>query len=142
MSDLDREILKKVRQWFAYAREDLSLARHGLTIAEGVPYRLIAYHAQQCAEKCFKAYLVYHRIDFPYTHNLSHLLELCGEETGWIESLMVAEELTAYATAARYPGPEDEVSRDEALRAIDAAALVMDTVGKALVDEGCDQITP
>lgn len=29
------------------------------------PYRLIAYHAQQCAEKYLKAYLVYHDIDFP-----------------------------------------------------------------------------
>ena len=138
MSALDAEVLNKVRQWFIYAHEDLSLARYGLTLSTGAPYRLIAYHAQQCAEKCLKAYLVYHRVDFPYTHNISRLLELCGEEAAWTKYVSDAEELTAYATTARYPGPEDEVTRDEALRAIDLAALVMDTIKKALADEGYD----
>ena len=54
MSALDAEILNKVRQWFIYAHEDLILARHGLTLATGTPYRLIAYHAQQCAENVSK----------------------------------------------------------------------------------------
>ena len=76
---LDSEILRKVIQWLKYGDEDLRLARHGLTLTSGVPYRLIAYHAQQCAEKYLKAFLVYHRIDFPYTHNIGRLLELCAE---------------------------------------------------------------
>jgi len=29
-----------------------------MTMKTSVPYRLVAYHAQQCAEKCLKAYLV------------------------------------------------------------------------------------
>ena len=28
------------------------------------------FHAQQAAEKCLKAFLLYHGKDFPYTHNL------------------------------------------------------------------------
>jgi HEPN domain-containing protein len=64
------EILKKARKWLAYAEEDLRLAKHGLTMSSSCPYRLIAYHAQQCAEKYLKAYLVFKRVDFPYTHNI------------------------------------------------------------------------
>jgi HEPN domain-containing protein len=73
MKPPDSEILRKVIQWLEYGDEDLRLARHGLTLTSGVPYRLIAYHAQQCAEKHLKAFLVYHEIDFPYTHNIGRL---------------------------------------------------------------------
>jgi len=136
MSANDEEILKKVDQWLAYADEDLRLARHGMTLSTGVPYRLIAYHAQQCAEKCLKAYLIFHHIDFPFTHNISRLLELCGEKTSWTKSLMDSEELTFYAITTRYPGTEEEVTGDEALRAINLATRVMESVSKALAGEG------
>jgi len=44
MSAPDAEVLHKVRQWLAYADEDLRLARHGLTMTIAPPpYRLIAY---------------------------------------------------------------------------------------------------
>ena len=71
MSNRNADILKKVEQWLSFGAEDLRLARHGLKMESGCPYRLIAYHAQQCVEKNLKAYLVYHGIDFPYTHNIS-----------------------------------------------------------------------
>jgi HEPN domain-containing protein len=90
----DPAILEKVKQWLAYADEDLHLARHGLTMPERPPYRLIAYHAQQCAEKHLKAYLVFHAIDFPFTHNLRRLLELCAAQADWSEQLRDADELT------------------------------------------------
>jgi HEPN domain-containing protein len=61
MSAIEAEIRRKVIQWLNYADEDIQLARHALTLSTGVPYRLVAYHAQQCAEKCLKAYLVLRR---------------------------------------------------------------------------------
>ena len=72
----DPEILRKVRLWLEYADEDLRLAIHGMKILEPCPFRLVAYHAQQCVEKLLKAYLIYQGVDFPYTHNISALLEL------------------------------------------------------------------
>jgi len=97
-------VLRKVYQWLAYADEDLRLAQHSLTITiASPPYRLIAYHAQQCAEKCLKAHLVLQHVDFPYTHNLAHLLDLCAPHVPWTESLRDAEELTPFAITARYP---------------------------------------
>ena len=44
-------VVRKVLQWLDYADEDLRLAQHGLDMSIAPPpYRLIAYHAQQCAE--------------------------------------------------------------------------------------------
>jgi HEPN domain-containing protein len=75
---------------------------------------------------------MFHYIDFPFTHNISRLLELCGEGASWTKSLMDSEELTFYAITARYPGTEEEVTADDALRAINLATLVMESVSKEL----------
>ena len=83
MNDIEQERLRKVRRWLSYADEDLLFAQHGLKLTTSVPYRLIAYHAQQCVEKCLKAYLVHKVIDFSYTHDISRLLELCAEHAAW-----------------------------------------------------------
>src|SRR4030042_1110933 len=136
MNPLSTEIFRKVKQWMIYGDEDLRLARHALTLLSGCPYRLIAYHAQQCAEKYLKAYLVFHRIDFPYTHNISRLLELCEENSRWPGKIYEAEELTPFAITARYPGEDEKVTRKEAIRAMDIATKVRQTVRKTLKKEG------
>ena len=61
------EIVAKVREWAAHADDDLRVAEHTLTLPDECPYRLVAYHAQQCAEKYLKAFLVLRGIDFPFT---------------------------------------------------------------------------
>ena len=68
MNEDRNKILRKTRQWIQFADEDLRLAEHGLTLSTSIPYRLIAFHAQQCAEKYLKAFLVLREIEFPYTH--------------------------------------------------------------------------
>ena len=139
MKQPDPDILRKTSQWLRYAQEDLRLARHGLTMKSRVPYRLIAYHAQQCAEKSLKAYLVYHDVDFPYTHNISHLVEL-GTRTGnWGKEMADAEELTPFAVSARYPGEEEDVTKQEALRAVSIAGTVRRRVLDKLLAEGLDE---
>jgi len=136
MNPPNTDIFPKVKQWIDYGDEDLRLARHALTLSGGCPYRLIAYHAQQCTEKYLKAYLVFHRIDFPYTHNISRLLELCDEKSKWPEEVYEAEELTPFAITTRYPGEDEKVTKKEALRAIDIAAKVRQVVRKTLKKEG------
>jgi HEPN domain-containing protein len=134
----DPPILEKVKQWLAYADEDLRLARYGFSMPERPPYRLIAYHAQQCAEKHLKAYLVFHALDFPFSHNLRRLLELCATQADWAEQLRDADELTPYAITARYPGEDEEVSEAEARRAVEIALRVRQTVRQSLHREGFD----
>ena len=138
MKPPDTEIQRKVIQWAEYGDEDLRLARHGLTLTSGVPYRLIAYHAQQCAEKYLKAFLVYHQIDFPYTHNIGRLLELCAEKGEWARHLSEGDELTPFAITARYPGQDESVTPEESLRAIEIASKIRDTIRKALGEKGID----
>jgi HEPN domain-containing protein len=103
---------------------------------EGPPYRLISYHAQQCAEKYLKAYLVYQGVDFPYTHNISILLELCSEHADWPKGLEDAEELTPYVITTRYPGEDEVVTREEAQRAVEIAQRVRKQVQTALEELG------
>jgi HEPN domain-containing protein len=81
--------------------EDLRVARHGFSMLEGPPSRVIAFHAQQCAEKHLKAYLVFRGVDFFFTHNLRRLLDLSTTHAAWAEQLQGAEELNPYASTAR-----------------------------------------
>ena len=138
MSKIEPEFLKKVVQWLSLADEDLNLASHALGLGAQSPYRLIAYHAQQCAEKCLKAFLVYHNVDFPYTHNIRRLMEFCAEHAEWTDTLKGAEELTPYAITARYPGEEVEITESEAKRAIDLARQVRTQVRTALEKLGVE----
>ena len=130
------DVVVKVREWAAHADDDMRVAQHTLTLPDACPYRLVAYHAQQCAEKYLKAFLVLRGIDFPFTHNIARLLELCSEHAGWADSLTDAEELTPFAIAARYPGDDEPVSEPEARRAVEIATRVRDEVRTALGSEG------
>jgi len=135
MKENNAEISKKVEQWLSFGDEDLRLACHAMKLESGCPYRLIAYHAQQCVEKHLKAYLVYHGIDFPYTHNISRLLELCDEftSTNWIDELQEAEELTPFAITTRYPGQDEDVTKDETERSIFIAEKVREIIRNKIV---------
>jgi HEPN domain-containing protein len=132
MSEIEQEIVKKVKQWMSLAEEDINLATHALTLGKRSPYRLAAYHAQQCAEKYLKAFLVYHNTDFPYTHNIRRLLKLCEKHAGWAQSLKDAEVLTPYSITARYPGEEEVVTESEAKKAIEIAGRVREEVRNSL----------
>ena len=139
MKTPDEETIQKVRQWLAYADEDLRLAVYAMGMnPKDRPYRAVAYHAQQCAEKYLKGFLVCQNVDFPYTHNISTLLELCSEYADWPQSLRDAEELTDYAVTTRYPGETDEVTEAEARRSIELAQMVRNRVRTSLQELGVE----
>jgi HEPN domain-containing protein len=130
-------ISRAVGEWLARADDDLRLATYVLGMPEETPpYRLIAYHAQQCAEKCLKAFLVFHNVDFPYTHNIGRLLTLCESLAPWAQVLKDARELTAYGVSARYPGEDLIVTEEEARRAVGLAEQVRSQVRAALRELG------
>jgi len=87
-----KELARTANEWLRFADEDFRLAEHAFALASSVPYRLIAYHAQQCVEKSLKAYLVYQDIDFPFTHNIGKLLDWCGADAAWTIKIRTAEE--------------------------------------------------
>lgn len=138
MDSHDRNVREKVKEWISLAEDDLRLALCAEQLKSNVPYRLIAFHAQQCAEKYLKAYLVYQNMDFPYTHSIATLLKLCGRHTPWVKEIQDADLLTPYAITARYPGIEKKVTKQETIKAINIAEQVRQQVRTALKQLGVD----
>ena len=89
-------------------------------------YDLVGFHAQQAAEKALKALLVRHGIRFDKTHDLGQLLQQVEPVApGTAAALADAEELTAHAVGARYPGREPPLDREEAARRLAVANAVL-----------------
>ena len=64
----------------------------------------VCFHRQQAVEKALKAFLVHHGVDFPWTHQIGPLLDLCaGEDASLAALATVAVPLTEYAVRFRYP---------------------------------------
>ena len=121
-----------VRNWLHKARRDLLSAKR---LARGPdPYLDTAiYHCQQCVEKAIKGWLVYHDQSFEKTHDLRLLVTLASEvESQFTQWFDVAEQVTPYATAYRYPGEILEPTEDEYQQAFKAASRFYDFVCSVL----------
>jgi HEPN domain-containing protein len=55
MKGKEAAVKEQVKEWLRHADDDLRLAHHAFKLRSAVPYKLIAYHAQQSAEKYLKA---------------------------------------------------------------------------------------
>ncbi|MBI4680278.1 MAG: HEPN domain-containing protein [Nitrospirae bacterium] len=129
--NINKKVNEIAREWIGHAEEDLRLAKHAFKLSSSCPYKLVAFHAQQCAEKYLKAFLTIKNVDFPYTHNISLLLELCSSYADWAKDLHEAEDLTPYAITARYPG-KDKVTKKDAVKAVETANKVRKIIRKVL----------
>jgi HEPN domain-containing protein len=110
------------RAWANRAEEDFELARSSLQRKK--PFTASAcFHAQQCAEKYMKALLISKGADFPKTHDLLMLNNLCSNAGLFLEiNPKYLNALTDYAVRTRYPG--EEPTLDEAREALGHAKLV------------------
>ena len=136
MQDERKELEEQVFKWIEIAEEDLILAKHAFTLASNIPYRLIGFHSQQCAEKYLKAFLVSKLIDFPYTHSIEVLVKLTPPEFDLLNKLTGAFELTDYAVAKRYPGEFKNLTRESAERAVQLAELTKQVMTQMLEKDG------
>jgi HEPN domain-containing protein len=132
MSNDRKELEEQVYKWIEIAEEDLLLAKHAFTLQSNIPYRLICYHAQQCAEKYMKAFLVSKFIDFPYTHSIDALTKLAPEEFKLMTKLESTFKLTNYAVARRYPGEYQKIDKDDAQNAVKLAEFVKEIIYELL----------
>lgn len=117
-----------VHKWLTKARRDLLSAKR---LARGKdPYLDTAiYHCQQTAEKAIKGWLVYHDQSFEKTHDLRLLVTLASEiEWKFTEWFDVAEQISPYATAYRYPGETLEPTEEEFHQAFKAASKFYDFI--------------
>ena len=118
------------REWLNRARGNLARAKAPVP---GGYLEDLCFDAQQASEKAIKALLIARHIDFPYTHDLAHLLtilEAHGESIP--DAIRQAEELTHYATHTRYPGFEEPVSESEYQEAVGIAETVVRWAEKRL----------
>jgi HEPN domain-containing protein len=99
------------------AREDLAAAK-ALEEAEGVSASKSGFNAQQAVEKALKAALAGHGEDFPFTHDIALLIELCEDHGLELPiDLREADRLTPYAAALLYGlGDPAAVDPEDALR--------------------------
>ena len=118
------------REWFEKADQDLELARRALGPGKPLP-EMACYHAQQCAEKYLKGYLIAHSVPFRFVHDLVYLTQLCtAREPAFEELMSAAEILGEYGATVRYPmegseEPDLEAAREAIRLAEQVAALVV-----------------
>lgn len=94
--------LKEVAHWLYFAGEDLRAAK--LLCKEEI-YSLACLHAQQCAEKLLKAFILFQGGNFKKIHDLNELLEICvscgdGEIRRFEKELSI---LNTFYAPMRYP---------------------------------------
>ena len=114
----------------ALAREDLAAAE-ALDREERVSDAPVGFHAQQAVEKALKAAIASRDTDFPFTHDIGLLTQLCQDAGLALPAdLTEADRLTPYAAAVRYGlGDPGAVATQDALR---WAALAIEWVGAEL----------
>jgi HEPN domain-containing protein len=98
------------------ARDDEFAARSLLSV-EGVADSIVGFHCQQAVEKALKAVLAARGIEFPHTHDLAGLMELC-ESNGLDapDALDGVDRLAPYGVHMRYgTGHGGGLDRDESL---------------------------
>lgn len=119
------EVKRLACQWLEKAAGDLSSAKHLLSLPDPeCRFDVVCFHAQQCAEKSLKAFLVLHEISFERIHDLGELLELCTIDPKLIQELDLIDTLTPYAVETRYPGEWEPFDRPKAEEAVALAVKV------------------
>jgi HEPN domain-containing protein len=89
--------------WLIKAHNDLTAARQ-LASFDNPRLDVAIYHCQQSAEKSIKAFLAYHDVDPPRTHDIENLLQMVESiDARWTAWHDTGRFLTPYATAYRYP---------------------------------------
>jgi HEPN domain-containing protein len=88
------------------------------------------FHAQQVAEKCLKAFLAHRGVMFPYTHNLTKLVEMSvGIDAIFRSLLPVVAPLTPYAVELRYDDsfwPSEDVAEEARSSALAVLRFVLE----------------
>jgi HEPN domain-containing protein len=125
---MDEAKPNEILQWLTKAKHDLGSAQ---LLFAGEPNFLdtAVYHCQQCVEKALKAYLTLKDTPFEKIHDLSVLIEECINVDRNFEQLRdLAEILTPYAIAFRYPGEILEPELLDAEEALNLAKKAFDFV--------------
>ncbi len=123
--------MPKHDDWLEYAQEDIYMAKLGVQ-PDHMTVRSALYHAQQCAEKALKAYLVFKNKPLRRTHDLTGLLELCAaSDQEFLDLTADALDVNPFSVATRYPDDAYIVpDLDYAVLIIEKADRILDFVSQ------------
>ncbi len=100
--------------WAEKAKENFVAARLFVRRKKPIP-SIACFHVQQCAEKYLKALLIAKRHEFPKTHDLLKLNDLCNQ-AGILIPIDAdrLDSLSFLAVQIRYPGdtPDYEAAKE------------------------------
>jgi HEPN domain-containing protein len=110
-------------EWIRKAEQDFQYAQIGMRQKNSPLYDGVCFHAQQCAEKYIKAFLVRHNIEFRKTHDLIELQRSCSQVDSAFSLITDPLKLLfVYAVDIRYPGVS--ATKDDAREAVTAMKQV------------------
>jgi len=107
------------QEWLAKADEDLAAAR--TLLGDPKLTGVVAFHAQQCVEKCLKAVAEERGERVPRIHDLRRLWSVVAEHFPEPLDVDLLRELTDIYTDCRYPGdigvtPSGKPTEEDAAR--------------------------
>lgn len=121
-----------LRNWMFRANEDIALIKY-LSKNELESYlSTICMHAQQSVEKFLKAFLVYHNIDFPRTHDVVFLLKQCQKIDPEDFNVDLGS-LPSYGLKLRYPDDFYIPDKNETLLNIEIAIKIKKIVENKVI---------
>ncbi len=126
--------MKEFEKWFKKAESDLFTVQL-LLKAENFPKDICCFHSQQAAEKYLKAYLVSRSVDFPKTHDLKRLVDLCFQfNKRFSEISKISSRLSDFGTTPRYLDDFDDLTTSDAEQAFENTLIIKEFVLKHFFD--------
>ncbi len=90
---------------------------------------LAVYHAQQCAEKALKGYLVFSSIPLVKSHDLGRLLSLCVDlDSDFLDIQDALQSLDGLDTRFRYPDAHLVPDENTTKETLECAEIVLNFV--------------
>ena len=126
------DIIHEVRLWIEKAEHDFLAAKHSMLLVDRGLTDIACFHAQQCAEKYLKAFLLLLGVHFPKTHDLRLLIDLVPRTAPLKLPLEEVVWLNRYSIEGRYPGDWEPIAVAEARSALKTAGAVRTAVRKHL----------
>ena len=112
-----------LKTWLFRANEDIAVIEKLFESDPELYASTICFHAQQAVEKFLKAFLVFHNIDFPKTHDLDYLLLECKKIDARNFDIDLGS-LTDFGVSIRYPDDFYLPDKDETAQYRDIALKV------------------
>lgn len=91
-----------IKNWLFRANEDIAVIESLSSLDLEYYTSTICFHAQQAVEKYLKAFLIYHDVDFPKTHDVDFLVMEC-QKIDKCSFEIDLKSLTDFGVSIRYP---------------------------------------